>query len=519
MPDFEAYVQDDWKIRPNLTVNIGVRYAYLPTPTDSHLILNNFDPALYNPANAPAIDPSSGYFVAGQALNPGNYANGIIVAKNACNPNNYFEPLPATGGAVCSPWGNHIAPDYSTFAPRLGFAWDPFKTGKTSIRGGYGIYYDRSLNGIFEQNSFDNPPFVGSANASPANPVDSFDNPLQGSYIPLFPASYHSTGTPYFRVPYNQQWSFGVQREILPNTLLEVSYVGSKGTRLLGIFDPNEVPLSVRVANPNASANAIRPYLGYNASSTIGTEFNSNYNSLQVSLNHRMSHGLNLGVAYTWAQTLTDNPSDRSDAPYNTYNFAMDYGPASFAVGQTFVVNYVYDLPFYHSQQGLVGHVLGGWEVSGITRFQQGFPTTIYQYFDPFDAYLQGFAPGTYPWGIGTDLGGPVYARPDRLGYGGDPHTVAEYINTSNFTDAVGHFGSSGRGVVLSPGLNNWDIAAIKNIKIREQVNLQFRAEFFNAFNHVSFNSLDNFTDDTTFGQLLGDYEPRTVQLGLKLYF
>jgi hypothetical protein len=518
MPDVEAYVQDDWKIRPNLTVNVGVRYAFLPTPTDRHMILDNFDPALYNPANAPAIDPVSGNFVPGQALNPGNYANGIIVAQNACNPSNYFAPLPASGGAVCSPYGNHIAPNYNKFAPRIGFAWDPFKTGKTAIRGGYGIYYDRTLNGIFEQNSFENPPFVGTADSSPAAPLDSFDNALQGSFIPLAPASFHSTGTPNFKVPYSQQWSFGVQREIAPNTLLEVSYVGSKGTHLLGIFDPEEVPLSVREANPTVHVNAIRPYLGYNASSAIGTEFNSNYNSLQVALNHRLSHGLNLGVAYTWAQTLTDNPSDRSDAPYNTYNFAMDYGPASFAVGNTFVVNYVYELPWYHSQQGLVGHFLGGWEVSGITRFQQGFPTTIYQYFDPFDSvFLTG--PNTYLWGIGTDLGGPVTARPDRVGMAANPGTVAEYINTSNFQDAVGHFGSSGRGVVLGPGLNNWDIAAIKNIKIREQVKLQFRAEFFNAFNHVSFNSLDNFTDDTTFGQLLGDYEPRTIQLGLKLSF
>lgn len=519
MPDVEAYVQDDWKVKPNLTLNLGVRWSYLPTPTDRNMILDNFDPAAYNPADAPVIDPATGDFAPGQPVNPGNYANGIIVAKNACNPSNYFEPLPPSGGATCSPYGNRIAPDYNKWAPRFGFAWDPFRDGKTSVRGGYGIYYDRSLNGIFEQNSFDNPPFVGTAFSAPLAPINNFINPTQGSFVPLGPASVHGTGTPAFKVPYNQQWSLSVQREIMPNTLFEIAYVGSKGTDLLGIFDPNEVSLPARLANPTAQVNAIRPYLGYNASSQIGTEFNSNYNSLQISLNRRMSHGLNFGVAYTWAQTLTDNPSDRSDAPYNTYNFEQDYGPASFAVGQDLIINYVYDLPFYKSQQGLLGHVLGGWEVSGITTFQEGFPTTIFQYFDPFDSAFFSGAPGTYPGGIGFDYGGPVTARPDRVSLAAGPGTVAEYFNTSDFKDAVGHFGTSGRGVVAAPGLNNWDIAGIKNIKITERVNMQFRAEFFNAFNHPSFNSIDNFTDDSTFGQILGDYEPRIIQFGLKLSF
>jgi hypothetical protein len=524
MPDVEAYVQDDWKVRPNLTINVGLRWAFLPTPTDQHMILDNFDPALYNAADAPMIDnnpasPNFGNFVPGQAVNPGNYANGIIVAHNACIPANYFEPLPPAAGATCSPYGNRIAPDYNTWAPRIGFAWDPFRTGKTSIRGGYGIYYDRTLNGIFEQNSFANPPFVGTAFSAPAAPLDNFDNPTQGSFIPLGPAGIHSTGTPAFRVPYNQQWSLSVQREIMPNTLFEVAYVGNKGTDLLGIFDLNQVPLSVRTANPAATEEALRPYLGFDTMSGIGTEFNSNYNSLQVSLNRRMTNGLTLGVAYTWAKTLTNNPSDRSDAPYDTYNFAADYGPASFGVGQNLIINYVYDLPFYKSQRGLVGHVLGGWEVSGITTFQQGFPTTITQCCDPFNSFdYAANTPGTYPGGIGIDPS-VVAPRPDRISMASGPGTVAEYINTSDYGFALGHFGNSGRGVVIGPGLNNWDIAGIKNIKLSERFNVQFRAEFFNAFNHPSFDAFNSSITSPFFGQLNGDYEPRIIQFGLKLNF
>src|SRR5207249_2516407 len=126
--------------------------------------------------------------------------------------------------------------------------------------------------------------------ASPGAPMDNFDNPMQGSFIPLGPAAIHSTGTPNFKVPYNQQWSLSVQREILPNTLFELAYVGAKGTHLLGRLDLNQVPLSTRVANPRVHANAIRPYLGYSGFADIATEFNSNYNSFQVSLNRRMNH-------------------------------------------------------------------------------------------------------------------------------------------------------------------------------------------------------------------------------------
>jgi len=223
-----------------------------------------------------------------------------------------------------------------------------------------------------------------------------------------------------------------------------------------------------------------------------------------------------VGVAYTWAKTLTNAPSDRNSAPYDTYNFGADYGPADFSLKQVLVINYVYDLPFYRSQQGVLGHVLGGWEVSGISSFETGFPTTIFQFSDPFNSSDS----GAFPGGIGIDPS-VVTPRPDRAAGSScsGPKTVAQYINTAAFTGAVNHFGDSGRGVCGGPGLNNWDISAIKNTQIGERLRLQFRAEFFNAFNHVSFNSIDNFLGDSTFGQLNGDHDPRIIQFGLKLYF
>jgi Carboxypeptidase regulatory-like domain/TonB-dependent Receptor Plug Domain len=525
-PNVEAYVQDDWKIRHNFTLNIGLRYAFFAAPEDDNQLLDNFSPSAYNPSAAPLIDdnpasPTFGDFLPGQAVNPGNYSNGIIVAQNACNPNNYFAPPVSPYGPTCSPYGLRVNPVYHTFAPRFGFAWDVFGDGKTALRGGFGVYYDRTLDGIEEQNSFANVPFVGTASASPASPVDIFDNPSQGLSIPLSPSGVHATGTPAFQIPYIEQWSVSIQRQVSNDTTLEVAYVGNRARRLLGIYDWNQVPLNVRVSNPNADVNAIRPFLGYGPISDVAPLFYSNYNSLQVSLNRRVAQGLNLGVAYTYSKTLTDSPSDRSDSPQDSYNFAADYGPASFSLKQVLVFNYVYDLPFYRSEQGIVGHILGGWEVTGISSFESGFPTTITQFTDPFNSfdYAAGTA-GTYPGGIGIDPS-VVAPRPD-IAAGAScngPKTVAEYINTGAFSLATGHFGSAGRGICTGPGLNNWDISAIKNIQMGERLRLQFRSEFFNAFNHVSFNSFDSGVEDSTFGQLNGDHDPRIIQFGLKLYF
>jgi hypothetical protein len=423
-----------------------------------------------------------------------------------------------------------VNPNYNkNFAPRIGFAWDPFKTGKTSVRGGYGIYYDRTLNGIWEQNSFVLPPIVQSVSivntASTTSPnANLFDNPGAGTTTTrLGPLSLHATGSPAFEVPYSQNWNLSVQREVIPNTVVEVAYVGSKGTHLLGEMDSNQVPLATRQAAANATtwANAIRPYLGYGPITSITNGFDSNYHSLQVSANRRVSAGLSLGIAYTYSRTLTDSPTDRSTAPYDTYNLRLDYGPASFSRNQIFVANYVYDLPFFRGQQGFTGRVLGGWELSGITVFESGVPLTITQNFDPFNSNRFGVIGGqTFPDGIGIDPSA-VSPRPDVASGQSvtGPKTAQEWFNKGAWTTAIGHFGTSGRGIVNGPGFNNWDIAAMKNIKISERINTQFRAEFFNAFNHTSFLGVSTNVNSSLFGQVTSTHDPRIIQLGLKLNF
>ncbi len=513
--NLEAYLQDDWRVTPRFTLNLGMRYSFFPAPSDSNNVLNNFDPNVYSLASAPVIDPATGNFVAGQSVVPATYVNGIIFpAGAACTNAQKIAPV------TCSPFGSIVNPNSnSNWGPRFGFAWDIFGNGKTAVRGGYGIYYDRTLNGIWEQNAFGDPPLVQSVQITNTN----FDHPTSGtSAVPLGPVNLTATGTPAFKVPSYQDFNFSVEQEILPNTVFEIAYVGTLGRHLLGDVDINQVPLSERVANPTVDANAIRPYPGYSEITTRAPLFISNYNSLQVSLNRRVSNGLTLGIAYTWSKNLANNPADRGSGIYDTYDFSQDYGPPSINTPQIFVANYVYDLPFFKDQHGVIGHVLGGWEISGITRFQSGSSVTITQNNDPFNSYdYAAGTPGTYPNGIGIDPAPSVAPRPDVVP--GVSLTGAgnrfQWFNTAAFTDAIGHFGDAGRGLFLTPGLENWDLAGIRNFKFGERASLQFRGELFNAFNHVNFTGLSTNVDSSNFGSLTSAHNPRTVQLGLKLYF
>ena len=511
----EAYVQDDWKVTRRLTLNLGLRYSYFPTPSDANNTLVNFDAGLFNAANAPAINPITGNFVAGQALNAANYANGLIIPTGAaCTAAQAIAP-----SATCSPYGAMINPSTKgNIAPRLGFAWDPFGRGKTAIRGGYGMFYDRSLNGIFEQNAFGDPPLVQTTNIL-SGPFDSI---LSGASAgpPLGPVGLTATGSPIWKTPYYQDFNLSVQQEILPNTKLEVAYVGTLGTHLLGDVNLNQPTVAAREASDAANGpdyvnvNALRPYWGFGNITARDPEFTSNYNSLQVTLNRQVSRGLNIGVAYTWSKLLTDNSNDRGTPIADTYNPMLDYGPAATNTPQIVVFNYVYDLPFFREQKGFVGHVLGGWEVSGITTIESGQSLTIFQNADPFNLYNA--AAKLNDGGLGL-----LTIRADRtstaISY---PKTISAWFNQAAFTDAVGHFGTASSGDILGPGQQVWDIGFIKNTSISERIKLQFRGEMFNTFNHTNFNSVDTDVDDgTAFGTLNGTHTPRNVQLGLKLYF
>ncbi len=517
--NIEGYLQDDWRITKRLTFNLGVRYSYFPTPTDSSGTMNNFDPHMFDPTKAPAIDPTTGDFAAGQGEVPATYTNGIIFPSgNACAQAKLISP-----GVSCSAFGGRVNPNSAlNFGPRVGFAFSPDQRSKIAIRGGFGIFYDRSLNGIWENNAFTDPPLVQTTTVVNTQ----FDNPLKGSTgVSLGPNPLHSTGNPTFKVPSYFDYNLSVQNEVLKGTLFEVAYVGAQGRNLLGQIDLNQPTLGSRQANPNVNVNAIRPFLGYLYFQSIIPAFTSNYNSLQVSLNHHSSSGLTVGIAYTWSKSLTTNSTDRSTATNDTYNLKRDYGPSSLNQPQTFVANYVYDLPFYKEQSGLIGRALGGWEVSGITTVLSGQSLTVTQAADPFGCVAStttanGCAPGTYPGGLGIATpNGSISPRPDQIAPVSLNKRQDQWFSTSSFAPATGHFGTSRNGVFLGPGLQNWDLGLIKNLRLDERFRFQLRGEFFNAFNHTNFSTVDTGINDPGYGTVTGTHLPRNLQLGGKLYF
>ncbi len=516
--NLEAYVQDDWKLSRRLTLNLGVRWSYFPSPTDVNNTLNNFVPSLYKASDAPALD-ADGNFVAGQAQTPATYTNGIIFPTgSACTA-----AKTVSSGVTCSPYGSRVNPDSNNnFAPRVGFAMDPYGNGKMSIRGGFGIFYDRSLNGIWEQNAFSDPPLVQTSTLNNT----SFDHPLSGtSTVSLGPNGLTTTGNPSFKVPSYATYNLSVQQAITPSTIFELAYVGSAGRHLLGELDLNQPTLAARENNPTANVNAVRPFLGYSYFHSRIPMFTSNYNSMQVSLNHRVTHGLTAGIAYTWSKNLSSQSTDRGVANTDTYNPQLDYGPTALNTPHIFIANYVYELPVFREQHGLVGHVLGGWEVSGITSFESGQSATVTQPIDPFACVAStttasGCVAGTYPGGLGiSSPNGDIAPRPDQIAPVRVTKTQGQWFTTSSFAQAVGHFGSERNGSFLGPGFQNWDMGAMKNIRVRERYRFQFRGEFFNALNHTNFAGVQTDSGASNFGMVTSTHLPRRIQLGAKLYF
>ena len=499
---WEIYGQDDWRILPNLTINIGIRYSHFAEPIDAKHELTTFNPGLYSAAAAPTL-------TAGGLLpsNAQNYLNGIVI--NGQN----------------SPFGQKVgSSDSRNVAPRFGIAWDPFGTGKTSIRSGYGLFYDATLYGTFEQNIFANPPYVNAISISNV----SLDNPAAGTAaISTTPKALRGTPT-QFSTPYMQQWSFEAQRQIRPDFLLSVAYVGSKGTHLLGIVDLNQIQpnfaytsgFAPTTTNYTSSAaelplNNLRPYKGYNAINVVEPWFTSNYNSLQIFTQKRFRGENQISASYTWSKNMTDNGSDRSNAPQNTYNFAKgEYGPATFDRKQVLNLNGIYLLPFFAAQKGLVGKTLGGWQASTIASFYSGLPYTV-------------TTSSSDPAALGLIGSSASSARPDLLcdPYAGWTSTRASWFNTACFINPPAgqhHVGNEGRAVLRGPGFQGWSMSLSKNVKFgpENRYRFQLRGEASNVFNHTN-PSLFGSTNNTSslFGTITGYRDPRIIQLGAKLYF
>ncbi|HJY30829.1 MAG TPA: TonB-dependent receptor [Pyrinomonadaceae bacterium] len=544
----ETYAQDEFRFRQNLTLYYGVRYSYFGAPYDRNGRLTNFDPSVFNAAKAPQVT-GAGNRVPGT----GDFCNGLIV--NSQN----FQTL-GLCVPTASPYGKYVvkAPK-GDFAPRFGIAWDPFNKGTTSIRLGYGMYYDQVLNGTYEQNIGTNPPYQETFTVSAISNGSAATTPRLDQPIPTgVPVVVGVSNTPFsiralqpnWKDPYMQHWSLEWQQQYGTNTLFSVGYFGSKGTHLIGAYELNELPpgfaLTAKCAtggNTLQTANVttvacqapgtyfggtggqssnildqIRPYRGYRSINMITPQFNSNYHSLQALAQRRLTGAAQINVAYTWSKNLTDNISDRSDAPENSYNNRLDRGRAVLDRRHVFTANFIYDLPFFNKRTDFVGNALGGWEISGIVTLQSGLgftPTTN------FDAAGLGNVPALIAGNRPN-----VTCDPNANA----PHTFEKWFDTSCFqanpttgTGVANVVGNAGRGIINGPPTQRVDFSLFKNIKFGERWALQLRGEAFNVFNHTIFRNLAATSKiaitSSTFGSVNAVRDPRTIQLGAKLTF
>jgi outer membrane receptor protein involved in Fe transport len=533
--NFEAYVQDDWKFRNNLTLILGVRYSYFGAPYDANGHLTNFDPALWNPAAAPRVTGAGNRIAeAGK-----NFCNGLII-----NSQNYSTGLPVYNCTpTVSPWGKYIydAPKLN-FAPRVGLAWDPFGKAETAVRAGYGIYYDQVSGNQALLIVGLNPPYQETCTVTRTT----LDQPVPGNNCttPVFSnaaASIRGIQTDW-KQPYVQQWSLDVQQLLTKKTFVSIGYYGSKGVHLNGHTEYNNLEPGVATETQCATGSAtlqdpnpptqlcltpgtayvgtptildqVRPYRGYRSISVLETRYDSNYHSLQAQFQHRFSGASQFNANYTWSKSLTNNQTSYlNHAPQSNFDIDSEWGRSPLDRTHVLNFNWVYELPFYQEQKGFVGKVLGGWQTSSIISFQTGTPTTITS--SSYD-----------PAGIGLIPSIVAGGRPGLLCDPNDaPHTIEQWFNPDCFTpqNATGIEnvpGNSPRSVIQGPPLRKIDFTLAKNIRFSERVTLQLRAEAFNVFNITNYRlPVTIARNSATLGQITLFRDPRTMQFAAKLYW
>jgi hypothetical protein len=453
----DFFANDTWRVRPDLTVTLGLRYEY----------------------NSPGVD--------------------------AANRANVYNPATGTLAAVGMngfPRAGYNA-DLNNIAPQIGLAWSPGANGKTVIRAAYGIHYDQSSLATGEGLYFSAPyynlnvyyPIQGLYNLSLANPFPS-----------NFPYPYPASATAFqrnLRTPYIQQWNFGVQRQLGKSRVAEIAYVGSKGTRLIDSRDINQ-------GLPSTNPYNMRPNPYFSDVDIIESQGNSIYHSLQARFEQRLSKGLSALASYTYAKSIDDasgffTTTGDPNFPQNSYNLSAERGRSDFDIRQRFTLSYAYDLPI------ATGHRwLGGWQSFGVLTFQTGTPFTVALLADNNNANT-----GFSNLGYGANnrpnvVGNPNIANPSAM----------EWFNTKAFAVApYGTFGNAGRNILDGPGLATVNFSIVKNTRVAERLNVQFRAEFFNLLNRTNFNLPDNFVGSPTFGQITSAQDPRRTQLALKFLF
>jgi len=517
---FETYLQDDWTVSRRLTANVGLRWQYMPPISSWPNNAAFFDPNFYDATRAATINPATGLITAA----PAPY-NGLVLpgsgfsdkAKQVVAPAVYNNPqvqalfhnLP--GGVV-----NTV---YNTFAPRVGFAYDLTGKQETVLHGGYGMSYER-VQGNYYYGAVSQLPFTAVASLASAGNADTLGSVGINTSAPT---NISNSADRNLAPPRIHNYSLGLQRKLFSNTSVELNYVGSRSTNLTYRKNLNQGAAGIEAANPGIARNALRPYKGYGEIYQYTNGAISNYNSLQARMQTRFSKGGLVTLAYTWSKSLTDG-STFDYQPQDSNNIHGDYGPANYNQPKIFVASYVYPLPFWQHEHTWYKQVLGGWQISGITRIASGLPINVTQ---PSGLSVAGNLVTTANVAQRPNIVGNPYARNGQ-----------QYLNYAAFrAPAPGIYGNLHYDDIKGPLFNNWDMALQKNITIHENVGVEFRAEMFNVPNHMSFFTINgtlgtpqadgtyqpNFSSNggfqNSFGQVTTATDPRTMEFVLRIHF
>lgn len=511
LTNYSLFAQDSFKIIPRLTLNYGLRYEFSTVLHDATNRLSTWRASNYQQYLSPTADQTN------------------------------LAVLEQSGVVTQGQTGGLYNGNTRDFAPRVGLAWSLRGQHPVVIRAAYGIFYDFIL-GEIPTNALLNPPYLpGYFNSAPSI---SWPQSFAPAGFPVL-----TTTAQQFSAPYAQDWNLNIQKELPDDMLFEASYVGTKGTHLprfvqidqaynnlqqinslvpdlytrltlMGIPAPAAQFLA---ANPQFSPPIARvPYFGFAQIFQAQNVVNSEYNSLQVKLNKRVTNGLQFLLSYTYSHSIDgasaffgSGGNGGNIFPQNDYNLAAERGSSDFDIRHRLAWSYVYEVPsLEHYLSVLPAAIAEGWELSGILTMQTGQPFSVLTGSDNSRT------------GLGTDRPN-VICNPNH-----GPGTVQEWFDTSCFQpNAVFTFGNGGRNIVQGPGFKNFDFALLKNTKINERVNAQFRAEFFNIFNHPNFALPSSTMNAPNFGALfetadvaqnnvgLGSGGPRLIQFGLKISF
>jgi Carboxypeptidase regulatory-like domain len=479
--NFQAFVQDDYKIRPNLTLNLGLRYMIQPGWTEVHNRIANFDPTLINPATGTL----GAMWYAGQ--------DGRKSLEKTV---------------------------YDVFAPRIGFAWEP--RNHWSVRGGYGIF--QTMWGANSYTSGMGTGWATQGNLTSTDQLTPIFKLAQGPPSPVYPSAANRTAsllngtsvsyTPYDTpVGYVEQWQFDVQHEMAGGILADVAYVGNRGVHLGFGRDINQVPTSL--LGPG-NTQLLRPYPQYQAINASLFDGISSYNSLQVSGRKRFGNGVYILANYTYAKSLDTGSGSgwggyqSIDAWQNAYNIRANYGPSIFDMTHLFNGSVVYELPFgkgkkFLDEGGVVNAIAGGWQVSSTFQIHSGLP----------------FTPTMGTANLSGALSGSWY--PNRVGNGSLSNpTVQGWFDPSAFTSPAEYtFGNSGRNILRGPGFANWNASASKSfhVPLGEAGRLEIRADAYDVLNHANFGNPNASIGSAAVATITSSTTSRNLQLGAKLSF